>query len=67
MGGIGGPLLTIWDLLSDVGDENVTPTPLSPIEDSNNTPQPLDLTKLFQVLSFLFCYGKFIPPIDHVE
>ncbi|KAJ0086067.1 hypothetical protein Patl1_08401 [Pistacia atlantica] len=51
MRGIGGPLLTIGDLLSDVGEENVTPpdnTPVSPIQDSNNTPHPLDLTKLFQ-------------------
>ncbi|XP_044510433.1 uncharacterized protein LOC123228966 [Mangifera indica] len=51
MGGIGGPLLTIGDLLSDVGEENVTPpdiAPLSSIQDSNNTSHQLDLTKLFQ-------------------
>ncbi|KAH7567893.1 hypothetical protein ACOSP7_009872 [Xanthoceras sorbifolium] len=55
MRGIGGPLLTIEDLLSDVGEENVT-TPdntnnlsssLS-VQDSNYTPHPLDLSKLFQ-------------------
>lgn len=71
MGGIGGPLLTIGDLLSDVGEENVTPpdiAPLSSIQDSNNTSHQLDLTKLFQVLlfSFLFINYRFIP-IAHVE
>ncbi|KAK2659547.1 hypothetical protein Ddye_006080 [Dipteronia dyeriana] len=57
MRGIGGPLLTIGDLLSDVGEENVTvpvPVPDNPsstssvLKDSNSTPHPLDLTKLFQ-------------------
>ncbi|KAI9201740.1 hypothetical protein LWI28_028411 [Acer negundo] len=56
MRGIGGPLLTIGDLLSDVGEENV-PVPVpdntavnlsSLLQDSNSTSHPLDLTKLFQ-------------------
>ncbi|KAK9216135.1 hypothetical protein WN944_008142 [Citrus x changshan-huyou] len=55
MRGIGGPLLTIGDLLSDVGGETVTASdsshsssPSSLVQDSNSTPHSLDLTKLFQ-------------------
>ncbi|KAF3955690.1 hypothetical protein ACB098_12G126500 [Castanea mollissima] len=57
MRGIGGPLLCIGDLLSDLGesDDTATPhheTPLSSspssISSPTNTPQALDLTKLFQ-------------------
>ncbi|XP_022753220.1 uncharacterized protein LOC111301659 [Durio zibethinus] len=64
MRGIGGPLLTIGDLLSDVGEEygaapdhhhhdDATLPSLSSssssILDSNDAPQTLDLTRLFQV------------------
>ncbi|GAV84105.1 hypothetical protein CFOL_v3_27549 [Cephalotus follicularis] len=55
MKGVGGPLLCIGDLLSDVGEEANTAThhetPLSPSSSlplSNNTPNSLDLPKLFQ-------------------
>ncbi|XP_030928824.1 uncharacterized protein LOC115954950 [Quercus lobata] len=58
MRGIGGPLLCIGDLLSDLGesDDTATPhhheTPLSSspssISSPTNTPQALDLTKFFQ-------------------
>ncbi|KAJ4700641.1 Histone-lysine N-methyltransferase [Melia azedarach] len=54
MRGIGGPLLTIGDLLSDVGEENVTAadnsnlSSSSSIQNSDNTSHSLDLTKLFQ-------------------
>lgn len=64
MRGIGGPLLCIGDLLSDVGEENIppiesmTPPPLSPSSsfshDSKGTLQPPDLPKLFQVFFSLF-------------
>ncbi|CAL5189292.1 unnamed protein product [Lathyrus oleraceus] len=59
MRGIGGPLLCIGDLLSDVGEENedggTTSSSYHPssnpssLSDLNNNNQPLpDLTKLFQ-------------------
>ncbi|KAK2375777.1 hypothetical protein QL285_076645 [Trifolium repens] len=59
MRGIGGPLLCIGDLLSDVGEENEEPSSYHPssssskssLSDLNNNapPPPLpDLTKLFQ-------------------
>ncbi|XP_021283822.1 uncharacterized protein LOC110416237 [Herrania umbratica] len=60
MRGVGGPLLTIGDLLSDVGDESgaapdhlhhhdtTLPSPSSSIFDANDVPQSLDLIKLFQ-------------------
>ncbi|XVF36877.1 hypothetical protein REPUB_Repub19eG0096500 [Reevesia pubescens] len=62
MRGIGGPLLTIGDLLSDVGEESgaapdhhhhhdtslPSPSSSSSILDFNDAPQSLDLTKLFQ-------------------
>ncbi|XP_058775243.1 uncharacterized protein LOC131649498 [Vicia villosa] len=56
MRGIGGPLLCIGDLLSDVGEENeeggtssssIHPSSLSDLNNNNNQPLP-DLTKLFQ-------------------
>lgn len=63
MRGIGGPLLTIGDLLSDVGGETVTASdsshsssPSSLVQDSNSTPHSLDLTKLFQVLFFIYIF-----------
>ncbi|XVF39386.1 hypothetical protein PTKIN_Ptkin01aG0030600 [Pterospermum kingtungense] len=61
MRGIGGPLLTIGDLLSDVGEESgaapdqqhhhdttLPSSSSSSILDSNDGSQSLDLTKLFQ-------------------
>lgn len=53
MRGIGGPLLCIGDLLSDVGEENeeggASSSSFHPssLSDLNNQPLP-DLTKLFQ-------------------
>jgi hypothetical protein len=65
MRGIGGPLLCIGDLLSDVGEENEQEgtektSPSSSLSDLNNNnnnalPQPLPhLTKLFQVPYFSY-------------
>ncbi|GKV37648.1 hypothetical protein SLEP1_g45648 [Rubroshorea leprosula] len=51
MRGVGGPLLTIGDLLSDVGEESGAAPPEhlpSPPSPSSLELQPLDLTRLFQ-------------------
>ncbi|XP_071712047.1 uncharacterized protein [Rutidosis leptorrhynchoides] len=51
-GGVGGPLLCIGDLLSDVGDDDQQPTtitahPSADVTDQQHI-QPSDLTKLYQ-------------------
>ncbi|XP_048435384.1 uncharacterized protein LOC103936489 isoform X2 [Pyrus x bretschneideri] len=53
MRGVGGPLLCIGDLLSDVGESDASPPPQqhepSPSSSSvSSSAQSLDLTKLFQ-------------------
>ncbi|KAK4798872.1 hypothetical protein SAY86_024237 [Trapa natans] len=57
MRGIGGPLLCIGDLLSDVGEENIPPiesmtppslSPSSSSRDSKDALQPSDLPQRFQ-------------------
>ncbi|XP_048331918.2 uncharacterized protein LOC125423005 [Ziziphus jujuba] len=59
MRGVGGPLLSIGDLLNDVGDSNsdasprklhhhTSSSPSSPISTPIRTPHSFDLTKLFQ-------------------
>ena len=78
MRGIGGPLLTIGDLLSDVGEESgaaedlhhhhdttFPPTSSSSILDSNDAPQSLDLPKLFQVPFLFLCVNKTIGQIPN--
>jgi len=70
MRGIGGPLLCIGDLLSDVGEENEQDgiektSPSSSLLDLNTNnalPQPLPhLTKLFQVPYFLLPFSLIFP------
>lgn len=63
MRGVGGPLLCIGDLLSDVGESDASPPPQqhepSPSSSSvSSSAQSLDLTKLFQVSMFysLICF-----------
>ncbi|KAF3445687.1 hypothetical protein FNV43_RR10863 [Rhamnella rubrinervis] len=59
MRGVGGPLLSIGDLLNDVGESNSDPSPpdvrlnssspsSSSVSSPIGTPRSLDLTKLFQ-------------------
>jgi hypothetical protein len=70
MRGIGGPLLCIGDLLSDVGEENEEPSyhpsssksSLSDLNNNNNAPPPPlpDLTKLFQVFFCVHCSSSFL-------
>lgn len=56
MRGVGGPLLCIGDLLSDVGESDASPPPQQPETSSSSfvssSDQSLDLTKLFQVFLF---------------
>ncbi|XP_022768220.1 uncharacterized protein LOC111312320 isoform X2 [Durio zibethinus] len=79
MRGIGGPLLTIGDLLSDVGEESGAapdhhhhhdtslPSPSSSsssILNSIDAPQSLDLTKLFQLCTALETANKLVQSTD---
>lgn len=52
-GGVGGPLLCIGDLLSDVGESDASSPPQqhepSASATISSSTQSLDLTKLFQV------------------
>jgi len=64
MRGIGGPLLCIGDLLSDVGEENEQEgiektSPSSSLSDLNNNLP--DLTKLFQVPYFSYSLFSYFP------
>ncbi|KAF8050105.1 hypothetical protein N665_2043s0001 [Sinapis alba] len=53
MKGVGGPLLSIGDLLADLVEETVDSAPPNPENSSNletdTISGPLDLTRLFQV------------------
>lgn len=68
MRGIGGPLLCIGDLLSDVGEENEQEgiektSPSSSLSDLNNNNNALPhLTKLFQVPYFSSSLFSYFPP-----
>lgn len=70
MRGVGGPLLCIGDLLSDVGESDAGGDQLpshpinTPPPDFNSSLQPSDLNKLFQVLFHtthtLYLYSFFL-------
>lgn len=75
MRGVGGPLLTIGDLLSDLavdgGDESLAgvgdaPVPSSPLSaQSAGEADPADLSRLFEVLGVpLLLFQIWFAPID---